>query len=629
MTALAGFWSTSGRPSGWACTAILAAQERYGPDRSDSLEFGPIALGRNLFALLPEDDLDRQPLVGGGGRFVLVADVRLDNRAELASDLGIDAGRTRTLADSEILQMSLEQWGDDAPGRLLGDFAFAWFDRLENRLLLCRDPLGQRPLFWHRGRDFIAFASMPTGLHALSEIDRHPNRDAVVRFLSNRHRLPGQSYFAGLQRVPPGQIVSMTADEDIRRRYWIPHKRRLRLARFEEYVEAYRDELNRAVRCRMRTRAHVIATHLSGGWDSGAVTATAARLGSQPIAAFTAIPAPGCSAEAPRNRFADEGRRAAAVAAIHPGLEHNLIESQASSPLDRLEDGVRLFERPLFNLCNHGWLAQIRDAARERGAQVLLTGEIGNWTISAAPLDLLAEFRDERGWRAWWCAARSIKANEQARWRGVLANSFRPWLPDRFWRLLKPLSSDPSARPALRPELLKALPPEGPGENDRFSDSVDAFCDMDFGEYRKGVLGGWGIDKRDATADVRLLEFCLSLPTEMLLDAGGRRPLARAALTDRLPPEVLNAPGKGYQGADWHIGLGRDLPRVDALVTAIANDPLASSVLDAQRLRALLDGWPPGDWGSRATIALYRNVFLQSLTAGHFLLRASGKKSPW
>lgn len=627
MTALAGFWSTSGRPVALPCAIMLSAQSRYGPDSSASLEFGRIAMGRNLFALLPEDDLDRQPLVGGNGRFVTVADVRLDNRADLASALGLTP--LPKLADSEILHKALERWGDAAPDRLLGDFAFAFFDRHENRLLLGRDPLGQRPLFWHRGRDFIAFASMPTGLHALDEIDRHADPEAVVRFLANRHQPPGQSYFAGLERVPPGHIISVTPDTVTRRRYWNPQRQTLRLARFEDYVEAYRSELEQAVRCRMRTRAPIVATHLSGGWDSGAVTATAARLNSHPLAAFTAVPARDDPALAPRNRFADEGPRAAAVAAMHPNLEHHLIESDATSPLDRLEEGVRWFERPLFNLCNHGWLAQIRESARERGAQVLLSGEIGNWTISAAPHNLLAEYLRERGWHAWLRAARSVKTTEQARWRGVLATSLRPWLPSIFWRGMERLSSNPGARPALHPGLLKALPPEERHRNDRFDYSVEAFFNMDFGDYRKGILGGWGIDKRDATADVRLVEFCLSLPTEMLLNSGGRRPLARAALADRLPPEVLDKPGKGYQGADWHRSFGRDLPRAHALIKAIANDQTASSVVDVERLRTMLDGWPPGNWNSFVTISLYRNLFLQALTAGHFLIRASGGKSPW
>ena len=623
MTALAGFWSTGGRPVGRQCAAMLAMQGAYGPDRSASLEFGPIALGRNLFAVLPEDDWDRQPLTGGEGRFALVADVRLDNREELGSALGLSSGDGRTLADSEVMLRALERWGEAAPEHLLGDFAFAWFDRRENRLLLGRDPLGQRPLFWHRGRDFVAFASMPRGLHALEGVDRHADQDTVVSFLAHRRQPAAQSYFSGIQRVQPGHVVLVTPGGETERRYWTPQRRTLRLGHFEEYVEAFRDELDRAVRCRLRTRAPVIAAHLSGGWDSGAVAATAARLESGPIAAFTAVPPRGGRFDAPRNRFADEGPAAAAVAAMHPAIEHHRIESESASPLDRLDEGVRWFERPLFNLCNHGWLVQIREAARQRGAQVLLTGEIGNWTISAAPVDLLADYLREGRWLAWWRAAQSLRKSGQARWRGMFAGSFGPRMPDAIWYRLAPFSSDPGVRPALRSEPLAGLRRENDRIRDSFSNSVQAFFDMDFGEYRKGILGGWGIDKRDATADIRLIEFCLSLPTEMLLDGSGRRPLARAALADRLPPEVLAARGKGYQAADWHAGLTRDLARVAALVDAIAGDSAASRIIDADRLRAMLRDWPQGEWNSPVTIGLFRNIFLQALTAGHFMIHAA------
>src|SRR5205085_1839103 len=116
----------------------------------------------------------------GGGRYSLVADVRLDNRAELAASLGLQ--RADALADSAILAASLERWGEDAPRRLIGDFAFAWFDREDRRLLLARDALGQRPLFWHRQREFVAFASMPRGLHALG-IRRSGDEQALTKFL--------------------------------------------------------------------------------------------------------------------------------------------------------------------------------------------------------------------------------------------------------------------------------------------------------------------------------------------------------------------------------------------------------------------------------------------------------------
>ena len=603
---------------------MLLAQKQYGSGRRDFCRLGPIVLGRNFFPLLPEDDWDNQPLIGGDGRFALVADVRLDNRAELALELGLDIADTREFADSKYLLKALERWGRDTPGHLVGDYAFAWFDRIEQQLYLVRDPLGQRPLFWHRNGNFVAFASMPKGLHALSQISRVANPRAVAGFLEVGYAGQSESYFENIDRVPPGHSALITPDKVSISRHWNPQRQSLGLSRFADYVEAYRDKLDQSVRARLRTREDVLATHLSGGWDSGAVTATAARLSSQKLVAFTATPSHGGSLAEPQNRFSNEWPLAAAVAALYPSIDHCRVESALSSPLGSLEQGVSYFERPLFNICNHGWLTQIRKKARESGARVLLTGEIGNTSMTAGPTNALADYRRENGLPAWWEVARGMTSRGEARWRGVFANTFRSSIPQFMWRALEPLSSGAVVSSALRPGLRKTLDLDlDESSADHFSRIVEAYSQMDFGEYRKGILGGWGIDKRDATADVRLIEFCLSLQTQMLFNESTRRPLAKAALSDRLPPQVLNATGKGYQSSEWHVGLTRDLKRVEELITSIAKHPVAASVLDVERLKSMLRSWPEEGWESDRTIALYRNVFLQALTAGHFLIHAS------
>src|SRR3982751_2755001 len=130
---------------------------------------------------------------------------------------------------------------------------------------------------------------------------------------------------------------------------------------------------------------------------------------------------------------------------------------------------------------------------------------------------------------------------------------------------------------------------------------------MDYGEYRKGVLAGWGLDKRDATADIRLIQFCPSRPLDMLLKDGVRRPLARAALADRLPPAVLDERRKGYQAADWAEGISGDLAGISALI-----GPLPALVRD----------WPAGGWADPQVIARYRVGLLTGLSAGHFIVAA-------
>jgi asparagine synthase (glutamine-hydrolysing) len=404
MTAIAGFWSRDGGfDSVEQCEVIISAQSVYGL-RQSSARLDNIAVATRLYPLLPEDGNDRQPLVGGDGRLLLVADVRLDNRSELSAALGLDSSDLLSLADSSLLLLALERWGEHAVGRLLGDFAFAFYDARQGRLLLARDPLGQRPLFWHRGPGFVAFASMPAGLHALDSVPRRVDETNLIRFVGSLPRSGPESFYSGIERVEPGHVVILTDSETIRQRYWRPRRGELRLKSFEDYVEAFRSELDSAVARRLRGGGRLVAAHLSGGWDSNATAATAARLidrGGGRVVAFTHVPSEDAADSLPSRRFADESALAAATARLHPNIDHVAVPSTARSPLADLDSYAGLFGRPVFNLCNHVWLSEIRAAARTSGARILLSGEIGNWTISAAPNSLLADFLREGRILAW------------------------------------------------------------------------------------------------------------------------------------------------------------------------------------------------------------------------------------
>jgi asparagine synthase (glutamine-hydrolysing) len=631
MTAIAGFWDCDGRfDPATQCRAAISAQSIYGTRESEARLDG-LAVASRLYPLLPEDENDRQPLFGGDGRLLLVADVRIDNRSELAGALGLDPDQTVRLADSALLLLALERWGENAVERLLGDFAFAFYDSREGKLLLARDPLGQRPLFWHRGSGFVAFSSMPAGLHALGPVPRRVDETNLIRFLGSLPRCGPESFYEGVERVEPGHVVILTRAGTSRRRYWRPRRSELRLKRFDDYVEAYRSELDAAVGRRLRGAGPLVAAHLSGGWDSNATTATAARLMNPSggrVVAFTHVPRAQAGA-APSNRFADEGALAAATARLHPNIDQVAIPGSGRSPLDDLDSYAALFGRPVFNLCNHVWLSEIRTAARVAGARVLLSGEIGNWTISAAPNSLLADFLREGRFLAWSQSAVGLVRSGRARWRGVAASSVGPWLPDSLWRRISGFASGPDAwstdpvHPRLRRQVAEEREASRLGRpRNSFEDAAGALLAMDWGEHRKGILGGWGIDKRDPTADVRLIDFCLSLPLDMLMKHGERRPLARAALADRVAPDVLDERRKGYQSADWHVGLTRDRAAAARLLDAMASDPTASRLIDVERLRELVRNWPGGGWGDPRIIGDYRIGLLKGLTAGHFVLAA-------
>jgi asparagine synthase (glutamine-hydrolysing) len=634
MSAIAGFWAydSAADPVG-RCEALLDSLHPYGPEGRRCARLGDYAAGTAFTRLLPQDSNDRQPLIAAEGRYALAADVRIDNRDELAEALGLPPAEARDGADSEILLAALMRWGEAALERIVGDFAFAFFDAAARSLLLARDPLGQRSLFWCSVAGAIAFASMPEALVESGLAGRRPDEEALARYLIGLPQAGTASFHADISRVPPAHKVSIKGRAVQIRRYWRPAPAQIAAKSFDDYVDAYRFELDRAVACRLRGAEAPLAAHLSGGWDSSAVTATAARLVAPEkgrVLAFTSVPSRAAGAAGPPDRFSDEGPLAAKTAALHGNVEHVLLESTLRSPVGELDFYARIFNRPVYNLYNQSWLADIRAAARARGAKVLLTGEMGNWTISAAPNNALAEFVSAGRWLSWGREASAMLRQKRARLRGVVASSFSPWVPAPLWRKLRRYSSapQPHKRTALHPRLLpRLLAVEdrrdlGPGgrPRTRLERMTALFDEVDFGEYRKGALGGWGVDERDPTADRRLIEFSLGLPLDMLLSRGERRPLARAALADRLPADVLTERRKGYQASDWGEALTRDLPSVRDLVRRIAGDEGARALIDADLLQDLVENWPAGGWNRSAVMGLYRSAFLDALTAGHFIL---------
>jgi asparagine synthase (glutamine-hydrolysing) len=351
VSAIAGLWRFDGQPNAGAdCARMLRSQEIYGPHDGRDWSEGPIAMGRRLYRLLPEDAHDRQPLQSRDGRLTLVADLRLDNRDELMRALALPAGEAGQFCDAAILLESLDRWGEGVLDRLAGVFAFALWDARAQTLSLARDFLGQRPLHYHRGRALVAFASMPGGLHALAEIPNAPDEQATAEFLALLPESGEHCFYAGIDRVEPGTIVTVTRDRIAKRRYWEPRRPAGAALSAGDYAEGLRHHLDQAVRAQLRGAQSAVAAQLSAGYDSGAVTATAARLlapSGGKVVAFTSVPRVGYDRPAPRNRFNDEGPLAAATAALYPNIEHVLIRSGGLSPLAGLDRLAFLSQRPV------------------------------------------------------------------------------------------------------------------------------------------------------------------------------------------------------------------------------------------------------------------------------------------
>jgi asparagine synthase (glutamine-hydrolysing) len=560
----------------------------------------------------------------------------------LTEALQIPSPQARNLCDAAILLAAIERWDESCLERLVGDYAFAVWDVARRRLILARDPLGQRPLHYHRGNKFFAFASMPKGLHALPEVPYAPNEERIAEFLALLPETGTQTFFVGVERIEPGHVVVLTANDLISRRYWQPSRRQIALRRPEDYSEALRALLDQAVRCRLRG-AQDVGADLSGGLDSGAVAATAARLlapSGRRVIAFTSVPREGYDGPSPRNRIVDEGPYAAATAALYPNIEHVLVRSEGRSPFDGLDRNFFLYERPLVGICSNAVSINIGNAMRKRKLRVALGGGCGNLGLSYNGLELLPElFRNGR-WVRLWREAEALVAPGGMRWRGVLANTFGPWCPPALWVWLNKIAGRYALEvcdyTAIHPGRLAELdlPARAKARNldlayrpwkDGFASRLWAMQRVDPGNYGKGALGGWQIDHRDPTADIRLLEFCLAIPTEQFLSHGMQRALARRALADRLPKQVLEESRRGLQSADWHEDLTAARDRIAEELDHLEACPAATRALDLPRLHRLVDNWPSDGWERDEVIMPYRYALPRAISTGHFLLRVAGR----
>lgn len=644
MSAVAGFWSFDGNPAVTArCARMLAAQEIYGPQDGRQWADGSIAMGRRLFRTLPEDLYDRQPLHDRDGRFTLVADVRLDNRDELTAELGLSAEESARRCDADILLEALLRWEESALQRLVGDFAFALWDSRAEKLLLARDFIGQRPLHYHCGKDFFAFATMPKGLHAVPEIPYAPDEQAMAEFVTLVPNDGSRSFFKDVVPVKAGEAVTVTRHGVSRNRYWNPSPAPAGGAR-SDHAEGLRHHLDQATRSRLRGAAGAVGTHLSGGYDSAAVTATAARLlapDGRRAVAFTAVPREGYDGPCPANRIGDEGPLAAATAAMHPNIDHVLIRTGDLSPLDGLDHGFMLFDRPTLNICNLAWVRAINASARERRLGIMLTGQMGNASLSYNGLELLPELLRHGRLIKFARESAGLVARGGASWRSVLANAFGPFVPPRLWqgvgRLLR-RRGDVLDYTAIRRERLQDLDlprlARERGADPSFRPRGNAFETrlwivgrFDLGNENKGTLAGWGIDQRDPTADRRLVEYCLATPLEAYLSNGETRALARRALADRLPQAVLNARGKGYQAADWHEGFTAAKADFESQLSRLSPCAPAVQTLDIERLQGLVENWPESGWERPEVVNAYRLALGRGVSAGHFLRKVCGSNA--
>ncbi|MFA5962617.1 MAG: asparagine synthetase B [Sphingomonas sp.] len=587
---------------------------------------GPVALcHRRLRAI--ELDLALQPQVGPVGT-ITVVDCRLDEPLDVAAALGDTGGGRRD--DAALVAAACRRWGAGAAERLNGSFALAHWDEIAHRLVLARDGLGTRALFYAEDGQHLFFASSVQSLLALPQVQRDLDELVVAQYLTLEPQDNEQTVYRHIRRVPPGGMIVVDRGAPRRSLYWtLENIAPVRFKRDDDYVAAARDLLDRAVACRLPTQGG-LGVHLSGGLDSAGLAATAARLlGDNGFEAFHRAP----GAAHPYDVM-DERSLVESVAARYPNMALTVIDDnrQYAADIEPEIDAAR-YNVPHLRTVNAGWFEPLIEAARRSGISVMLTGGCGNATLSWEGRPHFAgDLRAGRLIRTWRGMAAAAGQRQQTLPRYLAGNLVKPLLPrhllERRARRLSGGRSPWSAYTMVSDDFLESLDyatrVRGTDDDRLLPPKIGAAARLRGlqtqrnRDMQSAVRRANRHEAIDPYADRRLVEFTLGIPEAQFWNAGQDRWLARRVLADRLPPALVNEHRRGAQCPEWYDIVSARRDGMVEAVDRLSRSPLATRMVDIPRMKALLDDWPDAS-AAKSQKQIYGHALARGIAIGGFL----------
>jgi asparagine synthase (glutamine-hydrolysing) len=586
-----------------------------------------------------------QSSAGGDGRTLFAAHARLDNREEVGAALGLTPLEIARTPDAILIRDTFERASDAGIARCLGAFAFALWEAEARRLILGRDCLGNRPLFYHCGSGFVAFATTIGALLALPGVPREIDELALANFMVVNTGEPRRTFYRGVERVPSRTLVTIDHSGARHRKYWAPDlDAPPPYRREEDYIERARELLDQAVAAAMRDTPRV-AISTSGGFDSSAIAATAARLGgAESITCFTLVPPQGTAIDVGPHGYLDERDKVEALARMHPRLQLRLIAPEGIHPFD--EDDTRYFARasqPVLGPAGQGWYGHLYDAVAAAGHRALLIGVQGNFGLTWSGRFSLVSLLRSGPWSRFAHELRATaRQSGRSLTRTIAGEVLMPGVPAWIRRCIYRLRGrDPDSvahfsalNPAFITETGLARQWQEQGFDPWFgargwsAARHRAYRVFDHNQVGRDIRGMWdevhGFEARDPHGDRRLIEFLLAVPEPMFRQNGVPRSFARRVLADRLPPEILDERRRGVQAPTWFRRLDVRRPDIAKDIERIEASPLASRLVDVPRLKHLMAQWPKDEQAAEKRLEDYKLALARGVHVGRFVRWVEG-----
>ena len=568
---------------------MIEAQAHRGPDGSQIWCEANVGLGHGMLYTTPESLYEELPFTDTRA-LTITADARIDNRAELIAQLGLNHLPAEKLADSQIILAAYQEWGEDCPDKLLGDFAFAIWDNDKQQLFCARDYFGLKPYYYYYQPEIGFFmASEIKAIIALHQVSAKINEirigDCLTHFMSDREI----TIYQDIRRLPPAHTLTINSNNELYiKSYWqLELKPIIQLDSDREYAEKFREIFTEAVRCRLRS-AYPVGSDLSGGLDSSSVTCVARDLLLKEESnlhtfsnIFDSIP------ETNEREYIE-------IVLSKGGVIPHFVHADKSGPLTEWSEFYNFREEP--SIGNGYFVWGLNRAAAEAKVRVLLNGFDGDSTVSHGTFRLM-ELAQAQKWTEFLQEGTALAQNfgsnptrmlatyaknalkefaRQGKWLALIGGIehispainitpqklfadcvLRPLIPDfakQIWRRVRYGKSYTNKNiedlALLNPEFvrrlnildrLKSIEPE---KNLSISEQEKHLSKLTSGSLLMAIeamdvfTAAFSIERRCPFMDKRLIEYCLSLPAEQKLSQGWSRMVMRRAMENILPPEI-------------------------------------------------------------------------------------------
>mgnify|MGYP003307671659 CR=1 FL=1 len=538
------------------------------------------------------------------------ADCILDNRNELISLLNADAAEP----DGTLMYLAYKKWGIDCLKHFRGLFSMAVYEANTDTLYLVADQVSSRCLYYYKTNDFVCFSTLLEPIRRVC-----PNISFNEYYLKDFLTAPGlmpnivptETPYEGIYKINPGCYMTITRNSVTEHRYWSPFmQKKHRHLTAKAYGKEFRALYTECVKDALRTDSGV-GISLSSGLDSasvGALAATTLRENGKTLYSYTYVPY-----ETPepdkrnKDHVHDETKDVMKIVDMHPNINPHFLNNNGKNCLEFVRQGIDIMEIPFKAIVNLPNLYEVYYHARKDGCRIVLTGQMGNATVSHGYINdiLFDDYKKGHFLRFLYTLNRHAKITRTSRKKALHSCLNYYNYAKKIYRS-KEIELIPD-NPFLAENILENYP-----YKERYHVGEISFLEqlpLDKAAYhvflyKKAILTylgeldtkmglATGIVIRDATRDARILQFCADLPHYLFAYKGIPRWLIRGNFTDLLPPVLLEDWIRyGVQNSDWLLRIKRDWsvlhPNLEALFAELISSNDVNQLLHIKKLQQYL-----------------------------------------